>query len=172
MLLFRKRTLYSLGLISGLFTIIGSAILLASDYIGALFTISSVFAAAMMFFIAPGFTKTSYKLLSLLSAIFVIIAMFGGSPQNLSGAISAILGAIAWPLFALLHKEKSIDAMQNNINTMANLVILAGALQLLFTFIALPDTMIIVLAMIIGVIQAVFAMILRNLQPKKTNKKI
>ncbi len=166
-MLFKKRTLYTFGFVAGLCTTVASVLLIAGVYLGILYSIASVLGAAMMFFIAPSQETLSKKFLCLFASICLIIAMMGGSPQTLQGAIVSIAGALSWPLFAFLHLEK--NSKDNVINTVANLVIVAGIVQLIFSFVPLDDNFIVVMAAAIGAAQTAFAFVLKNAQPSSSN---
>ncbi len=166
-MLFKKRTLYNFGFIAGLCTAIASVLLIAGVYLGIMFTIASVLGSAMMFFITPSQEKPINKILCLFASVCLIFAMVGGSPQTLQGALASIAGAISWPVFALVHIKKSSD--ENIINTVSNLVIIAGVVQLVFSFVPLDENFIVVMAAAIGAAQSAFAFVLKNAQPTSSN---
>ncbi len=164
-MLFKKRTLYTFGFIAGICTTVGAVLLIASTYLGILFTLASVLGAAMMFFMAPSYTAPLHKALSLFAAICLIFAMLGGSVQTLQGMLTNVAGAISWPIFAFIHRQngKSADDNQQNItNTIVNLVIIAGVAQLVFSFIPLDEVYRVVLAAAIGAVQTVFAYVQKS----------
>lgn len=167
---FTKRTYYTLGLVASVLNVLGGVFLLVTGYLTLIYSIASVGAAGMMLFLAPRHTQPLLKYTSLAGALLMVFAMMGGSPFTLMGGISAVCGALGWPVFAYGHWKNAQPDAQDNVRTCASLVFVAGFVQLVGSYLTIPGPIRIVLSIAIAVVQGLLAWVLRNAEPKQTAK--
>lgn len=165
---FTKRTYYTLGLVASALNALGGVFLLVTGYLTLVYSIASVGAAGMMLFLAPRHTQPLLKYTSLAGALCMVLAMMGGSPFTLTGAVAAVCGALGWPVFAFGHWKNAQPDGADNIRTCANLVFVVGLVQLVGSYVTMPGTIRIVLSIAIAVVQGLLVWVLRNAEPAQT----
>lgn len=154
-----KKTAFAIGLVSAGLVVLGGVLLLLGRYVGFVYNVASVAAGAMMAVYALMSTEKTPRNIALLATLLSVLSMTGGVP-------GAICGALAWPCFALYFLRTEPDG--SDIKSLAVATMVAGGIQLVGSFIALPDTLRIVLSIVIGAVQGVFAWLLFQ-QEKEAN---
>ncbi|BFJ85254.1 hypothetical protein WMO24_13590 [Ruthenibacterium sp. CLA-JM-H11] len=144
-----QKTYYALGVLASVLNLAGGALYLAGIYAALLFNIASFLAGAMMLMTgACAGVKSLTGRLSLLAAALVVFSLMGGVPAKLGGAL-------AWPCFAAPYWKKG-----EPLHTMVFLTFLAGGVQLVFSFVALPAALKACLAVVFAAVQLVLAYLL------------
>ncbi|WP_367924146.1 hypothetical protein [uncultured Ruthenibacterium sp.] len=144
-----QKTYYALGVLASALNLVGGALYLAGIYAALLFNIASFLAGAMMLMTgATAGVKTRTGKFSLLAAALVVFSLMGGVPAKLGGAL-------AWPCFAVPYWKQA-----DPVHTMVFLTFLAGGVQLVFSFVALPAALKACLAIVFAVIQLVLSYLL------------
>ncbi|MEG1010473.1 MAG: hypothetical protein RSE54_01335 [Ruthenibacterium sp.] len=165
---FTKRTFYSLGVVAAAFTVLGGVMLLFSGYMALLYNLASVGAGGMMLFLIPKVEDRVQKFTSLAGCFCMVVGMIGGAVTTLPGAVGAVGGAIGWPIFAFGYWRVAEPEAHDNIRTCANLVFLMGLVQLVGSFLTvMPGMLRICLSIIIGIVQGLFAWMLRRNEPER-----
>ena len=140
-----KKTYYIVGGCSAALALAGAALYLPGYYFDFLFTLSAILAGAMFLLVAAA-----------------EVYFFPGVPQKVGGAL-------AWPVFAAAHfmaAEKEGD----NLRTLSFLVMLAGGVQLVFSFVPLGAMFKGVLAVVIALSQLLLCSSLAGREKRNMEK--
>ncbi len=163
---FTKRTYYMLGVVCCLLNFAAGLLLIFSTPMGLLIDVAGIGTAAMMLFIITRTSVKMQKTTSFVACIFLIADMFLGTSNDAYAIIGLVCGALAWPIFALgyiLGAEKTQD---ESVKTMANLVILAGVVQGVASFVGVSVEIGACIIMAISAVNGIFIYTLLKLEPK------
>ena len=136
-----KKTYYIVGGCAAALALAGAALYLPGYYFDFLFTLSAILAVALL---------------------LQLVYFFPGVPQKVGGAL-------AWPVFAAAHfmaAEKEGD----NLRTLSFLVMLAGGVQLVFSFVPLGAMFKGVLAVVIALSQLLLCSSLAGREKRNMEK--
>lgn len=154
-----KKTYYLVGGCSAALALAGAALYLPGYYFDLLFTLSAILAGAMFLLVAAGEgVKTPEGRAALVALIFQLIYFFPGVPQKVGGAL-------AWPVFAAAHFSAAKQE-GDVLRTLSFLVMLAGGVQLVFSFVPLSVMFKGVLAVVIALSQLLLCACLAGRQNK------
>lgn len=149
---FSKKTYYGVGVVAAALGVAGALLYLPGIYASALFTASSVMTGATLLLLAYAERPSSSRGRFYFAALLLqLIYFFPGVPMK-------VCGALVWPVFALPHWRQT--GPEDPVHTMAYLTMLAGAVQLVFSFVPLPALYKGVMAVVISVIQLVLMALL------------
>jgi hypothetical protein len=130
-----RKTYFALGILASGVTLAGCVLYLFGIYAALLFNIATFLSGAMVLMLgaAEGANSTQGKFCFAALALFIASLMgsqLGGLPAKLGGAL-------AWPCFALpFWRESKPDSAQR---TVSFLVMAAGVVQLVCSFLPLPS---------------------------------
>ncbi len=158
-----KKTYYIVGGCSAALALAGAALYLPGYYFDFLFTVSAILAGAMFLLVAAAEgAKTPEGKAALVALLLQLVYFFPGVPQKVGGAL-------AWPVFAAAHfmaAEKEGD----NLRTLSFLVMLAGGVQLVFSFVPLGAMFKGVLAVVIALSQLLLCSSLAGREKRNMEK--
>lgn len=149
---FTKKTYFAVGILAGALNVLGGLAYMASIQAGALFTIASIATGAMLLLLGAAEGVKTLEGKCVFAALLLQLLYF------FPGVLMKVCGALVWPVFAFPYWKQS--PAEDGTHTMAFLTMLAGGVQLLFSFVPLPTTFKAVLAVVIAAIQAVLAWML------------
>lgn len=150
-----KKTYYAIGIIAAALSLAGSLLYVPGIYIPLPFTVASIGTGLMLLLLlAAGDVKSREGSFTFLALLAQILYFF-------SGVLMKVCGALVWPLFAFpVWRDTSDEGDDAPLHTMAFVVMLAGAAQLLFSFVPLPRMWKALLAVAISACQAVLCWLL------------
>lgn len=149
---FTKKTYFAVGMIAAALNLAGGVAYMVSIQATALFTIASIATGGMLLLLGAeeGFKTLEGKC--------VFVALLAQLLYFFPGVLMKVCGAVIWPIFAFPYWKQS--AKDDGTHTMAFLTMLAGGVQLLFSFVPLPGMFKAVLAVVISAIQLALAWML------------
>ena len=148
---FTKKTFYALGAVCALLNIVGGLLLVAGTYAGLLYNMATLGTGGMMLYLAARISEKKYRYTALIGEVLLVLSL---RPD----VIGIVCAALAWPLFAVPYWQ---DAAPNTAcKTAAGLVLAAGVVHLVGSFVAMPDMVRIVLSVLIAAAQGVLAWVL------------
>lgn len=148
---FTRKTYFGVGLVGAASNALASILLLVGVNMGLLYHVGTVASAAMMLFLATRYTEGIYRGTGVAGALLTICGWLSGAP----GLVCAALG---WPVFAIPYYTREPE--ESLCRKAAMLVFLVGAVQLVGSFVAMPDKVRICLAVGIAVTQGALAWVL------------
>ena len=154
---------FACGIVSGVLTGIGGVWLISQGtYVALLYNLATISAGFMMILLAAQ-NKTPLLRYTALAGALLCVLGFWGSAAGAAGVIGKLAGALGWPVFAFGYLRGAEENSPRR--TAAGLVLFAGAVQLLGSFISMPAIVVEVLSVAIGAVQALLAWVLYREEP-------
>ncbi len=152
-----RKTFYGLGVVSSALNLLGGVLLIFGIRLSLLFSFATVGAGAMMLLVATTLQEDAAARRLCLAG--VLLTALGLAP----GALGAVAGAAAWPVFAWRYFKAS--AQESLLHRCAFLVFVCGVVLLVGSFLPVPQMLAACIIVAVAAAQGLFAWLLQRGEP-------